>query len=116
MFVGWERQRLRERARVRYRALDQQHRLYSNDFSRGMEEREFVPLYGILHNTSVPGRGSGSEGERVKVWSVREYNWNLINGTLVRRFSYSFSLTCAVPPGSGESESPHICLDLVRPL
>jgi len=92
-----------ERARVRYGALDH-HRSFSNDLNRGMEERELVPLYGIVHNTSVPGRGS--EGERVKVWSVREYNWNLVNGTLIRRFSYSFSVTCAMPPGSGESESP----------
>ena len=67
-----------------------------------MEDKELVPLHGIFHNTSIPGRGS--EGESVKIWGDREYNWNLINGTLIRRFSYSFSLTCAMPPGSGESE------------
>ena len=48
-------------------------------------------------------RGPGSEGEPVKVTNIREYNWQLLNGTLIRRFTYSFSLTCALPPGSGES-------------
>ena len=47
--------------------------------------------------------GPGSEGAPVKVENVREWNWQLLNGTLIRRFAYSFSLTCALPPGSGES-------------
>lgn len=47
--------------------------------------------------------GPGSEGAPLKVENVREWNWQLLNGTLIRRFAYSFSLTCALPPGSSES-------------
>jgi len=42
-------------------------------------------------------------GAQVSVWGVREYSWLLLNGTLLRRFAYSFSFACALPAGTGAS-------------
>jgi hypothetical protein len=63
--------------------------------------QELVPISGIVHDSTQSRQGG--EGERINVWNVQEYTWALINSTIIRRFSFSFSLTCALPPGSGES-------------
>ena len=69
--------------------------------SGGMSDRELVPPSGIFYDVSKGG--TGAQGERIRISNVQEYKWHLLNGTLIKRYSYSFSLSCALPPGTGES-------------
>jgi hypothetical protein len=63
-----------------------------------------LPAYHHTHThthegeMSVCGRGRGAEGAAVEVGDVREYQWAMINGTIVRRFSYSFRSSISLQP------------------